>query len=198
VDPAIAKIEWPEGAIVIVDVEKAKSDPANAVRGRVPAGCSPVRLAITADGTSLWTTLRNSDAVASYDTAKLLNDPEHARIGWIPVGRSPNALTITRDGRYVVISNSNRFGADANLPGTLTVIDPKRAAQGAAAIVGSIQAGVFPRHFGSSPDGKTIFLANAVSDTLQVIDAQHLPLKRTRVSAETTKAISQLANHDRP
>ena len=178
-DTATAKIDWPEGAILVVDVEKAKTDPSNSLRARVPVGCSPVRLAVAADGASIWTTLRNSDAVAAFDTAKLLADPEHARIGWVPVGRSPNALTITRDGKYVIISIGDRFGSDANRPQTLTVIDPKKAAQGAAAVVGSIQAGVFPRHFGLSADGKTIFLANAVSNTLQVIDADRLPLTPT-------------------
>lgn len=177
-DPATAKIERPEGAIIIVDVEKAKSDPANAVRVRVPAGCSPVRMGITADGASVWLTVRNNDAVAGFDTAKLLQDPDHARIGWVPVGRAPVGLTITRDNKYVVISNSNRFGADANSHQTLTVIDPKRAADGSAAVVGLIEAGAFPRQFGASPDGNTIFLANYLSNTLEIIDAEHLPLKK--------------------
>jgi DNA-binding beta-propeller fold protein YncE len=186
-DPATAKIERPEGAIVIVDVEKAKSDPVNAVRARVPAGCSPVRMGITEDGASVWITVRNNDAVAGYDTSKLLNDSEHARIGWVPVGRAPVGLTITRGGRYVVITNSNRFASNANTAQTLTVIDPKRAADGIAAVVGSIEAGAFPREFGSSPDGKTIFLANYLSNTLEVIDAEHLPVKPTPTPGQQPK-----------
>ena len=186
-DPATAKIEQPEGAIVIVDIERAKSDPANAVRARVPAGCSPVRMGIMPDGASVWITVRNNDAVAGYDTSKLLDDPEHARIGWIPVGRAPVGLTITSGGRYVVITNSNRFATNANTAQTLTVIDPKRAADGMAAVVGSIEAGAFPRQFGSSPDGKTIFLANFLSNTLEVIDAEHLPVKPATTSGEQPK-----------
>jgi len=186
-DPATAKAERPEGAIVIVDVEKAKSDPANAVRARVPAGCSPVRMSIMPDGASVWITVRNNDAVAGYDTTKLLSDPEHARIGWVPVGRSPVGLTITGGGRYVVLTNSNRFAVNANTAQTLTVIDPKRAAEGAAAVVGSIEAGAFPRQFGASPDGKTIFLANYLSNTLEVIDAEHLPFKPATASGEQQK-----------
>src|SRR6202044_3003539 len=163
-DPSIAKITEPEGAIVVVDVEKAKTDPANAVRARVAAGCSPVRMGIMPDGTSVWITVRNNNAVAGYDTFKLLNDPEHARIGFVPVGRSPVGLVITAGGRYVVISNSNRFGTDADTAQTLTVIDPKRAIDGIAAVMGSIEAGAFPRQFGVSNDGKTIFLANYLSN----------------------------------
>jgi DNA-binding beta-propeller fold protein YncE len=186
-DPATAKIERPEGAIVIVDVEMAKSNPGNAVRARVPAGCSPVRMDIMPDGASVWITVRNNDAVGGYDTTKLMNDPEHARMGLVPVGRAPVGLTITRGGKYVVISNSNRFGSDANTAQTLTVIDPKRAADGASAVVGSIEAGAFPRQFGNSPDGKTIFLANYLSNTLEVIDAEHLPVKLATTSGEQPK-----------
>jgi len=186
-DPATAKIKLPEGAIVVVDVDKAKSDPANAVRARVPAGCSPVRMSIMPDGASVWITVRNNDAVAGYDTTKLLSDPEHARIGWVPVGRAPVGLNITGGGKYVVNTNSNRFASNPNTAQTLTVIDPKRAADGAAAVVGSIEAGAFPREFGASPDGKTIFLANYLSNTLEVIDTEPLPVKPATTSGEQPK-----------
>jgi DNA-binding beta-propeller fold protein YncE len=186
-DPATAKIKLPEGAIVVVDVDKAKSDPANAVRARVPVGCSPVRMSIMPDGASVWITVRNNDAVAGYDTTKLLSDPEHARIGWVPVGRAPVGLTITGGGKYVVNTNSNRFASNPNTAQTLTVIDPKRAADGAAAVVGSIEAGAFPREFGASPDGKTIFLANYLSNTLEVIDTEPLPVKPATTSGEQPK-----------
>jgi DNA-binding beta-propeller fold protein YncE len=178
-DPATAKIEWPEGAIVVVDVEKSKTDPANSVRARVPAGCSPVRMSITPDGASVWITVRNNNSVASYDTAKFLTDPDHARTAFIPVGPAPVGLTITHDGKYVLATNSNRFAADSNTPQTFNVIDPKQAPNGASAVIGTIESGAFPREFGSSPDGKTIFLANYLSKTLEVIDADHLPIKST-------------------
>jgi YVTN family beta-propeller protein len=53
--------------------------------------------------------------------------------------------------------------------------------------VGSIEAGAFPRQFGSSPDGKTIFLANYLSNTIEVIDAEHLPVKPATSSGEQPK-----------
>jgi DNA-binding beta-propeller fold protein YncE len=63
-EPEAGAKQIPEGAIVIVDVEKAKHDSSGAVLGRVPAGCMPVRLDITPDGSSLWTTVRKDDAIA--------------------------------------------------------------------------------------------------------------------------------------
>src|ERR1039458_7720447 len=65
---------------------RAASDPAQAVVARVPAGCSPVRMAITPDGARIYVTARNSNAVLAFDAAKLLSDPEH-EIGERRVGK---------------------------------------------------------------------------------------------------------------
>ncbi len=171
-DPTATRIEKPEGAILVIDVEKAKHDPANAVLQRVPSGCSPVRLDIAADGSSVWATIRNNDAVAAYDATKLLKDPEHARIAWIPVGKAPVGIIVTRDGKYVLSANSNRFGSDAKSAQALTVIDRRRAA-----VLGTIAVGALPRNFSSSRDGKTLLLTNFLSDTVTLIDAERLPYR---------------------
>jgi DNA-binding beta-propeller fold protein YncE len=47
--------------------------------------------------------------------------------------------------------------------------------QGAGAVLGIFHAGVFPREMRVSPDGNTVFLTNARSDFLQVIDVKNLP-----------------------
>src|SRR5438270_7391986 len=49
-DPATAQPRYPQGAIIVVDVAKAETDPAHSAVARVPAGCSPVRLAISPGG----------------------------------------------------------------------------------------------------------------------------------------------------
>jgi DNA-binding beta-propeller fold protein YncE len=166
----------PEGAIVIIDVEKAKSEPFNAVLGRVPTGCVPVRLTLSPDGRSIWVSVRNDDAVAAYDAEKLLANPSHSRIAWIPVGPAPVGIVITRDGKYVLNTNSGRFRANMESPQTVTVIDRERATlgPGPAATVGFINAGVNPRQLALSPDGRTIFLTNYLSKTVQLIDVGQL------------------------
>ena len=65
-------ITRPEGAVIVIDVARARKDPAHAVVARVPAGCSPVRMAISPDGDRIYVTARNSNAVLAFDTAKLL------------------------------------------------------------------------------------------------------------------------------
>jgi len=63
--PNVSDLVNPEGAVMAIDVARAKSDPAHAVVGRVPAGCSPVRMAISPSGDRIYATARNSNAVVS-------------------------------------------------------------------------------------------------------------------------------------
>ena len=167
-DPATSKITRPEGAIVVVDVARAKTDPAGAVAARVPAGCSPVRMAISPAGDRVYVTARNSNAVLAFDTAKLLSDAEHARVGTATVGSAPVPIAVIDGGKKVIAGNSNRFGKSAE-PQSLTILN---TAEMQAA--GTIQAGVFPREMAVSSDGGTLFLTNFGSKSLQVIDLTKL------------------------
>ena len=60
----------PKGAIVVVDVEIARKDPAHAVTSRVEAGCNPVRLALSPDGGRAYVTARKDNKVLVFETAK--------------------------------------------------------------------------------------------------------------------------------
>ena len=179
-DPATAKPENPTGAIIVVDVERAKSDPAKSIVSSVPAGCSPVRLAISPAGDRVYVTARNSNALLAFDTNALRNDTAHALIGTVPVGTAPVGVAVVNDGKLVVVSNSNRFSNDRKARQTLSVIDAAKVGDGKSALVGSIAAGVFPREFGQSPDGRTLFVSNYVSSELEVIDLNRLPLDKMK------------------
>lgn len=165
----------PEGAVVVVDIERAKENPTNAVVARIPAGCSPVRAALSPAGDRLFVTARNSNAVIVFDTERLLPDPEHARIGLMPVGKSPVPVAVIDDGTKVLAGNSDRFGAPTH-PQTLTVLDAKQFDKGAGAVIGTIRVGAFPREMRVSADGNTLFLTNAGSKSLQVLDVKNLPI----------------------
>ena len=159
----------PEGAVLVVDVAKAKIDPAHAVVARVPAGGSPVRLALSTSGERLFVTARNSNAVLVFDAVRLRTDPDHARIAAVPVGSAPVPLALIDGERKLVVGNSDRFAANANSASTLTVIDVTRVAEGAKAVLGTIPCGGFPRELRLSPDGRTLYLTNFLSRSLQVI-----------------------------
>jgi DNA-binding beta-propeller fold protein YncE len=174
-DPSTAEITNPEGAVIVVDVARASTDPAQAVVARVPAGCSPVRMAITPDGARIYVTARNSNAVLAFDTAKLLSDADHARVGEASVGAAPVPIAVVDSGRKVVAGNSNRFGASTAAQ-SLVVLDAAKMEAGTDAVLGAIAAGAFPREMALSADGHTLFLTNFGSNSLQVIDVDRLPL----------------------
>jgi YVTN family beta-propeller protein len=177
-DPATAKPRYPQGAIIVVDVQKAQTDPAHSAVAHVPAGCSPVRLAIAPDGTRVYVTARNSNALLAFDTSKFQTDAANSRVGSVPVGSAPVGVAVVNGGRQIVITNSNRFARDQTARQTLTVIDAARVVEGQSAITGSIPAGVFPREFGQSPDRQTLYVANYNSNELEVIDLKRLSVER--------------------
>jgi DNA-binding beta-propeller fold protein YncE len=166
--------EVPEGGVILVNVRRAFSDPATAVVAKAPAGCSPVRLAISGKGDLIWVSARRSDAVLGFDTSKLRSDPLHARIGSVTVGTAPVGIAVLPDSKHVVVANSNRIAANPNGSETVSVIDMDKVRAGRPAVVGKIPAGAFPREFSQSSDKRTLFLGNYLSDTLEVIDLKKL------------------------
>jgi DNA-binding beta-propeller fold protein YncE len=171
-------LKYPEGAITVVDVARAKSDPANSVVAKIPAGCSAVRLAISPRGDRAYVTARNSNALIAFDTAKLISDPAHARIAVVPVGFAPVGVAVVNQGTQIVVTNSNRFGGrGANDKQSLTVIDAAKVSSGAGAVVGTIPAGAFPRELRLTSDLRTLLLTNFTSSSLEIIDLARLSLE---------------------
>jgi DNA-binding beta-propeller fold protein YncE len=160
----------PEGAIHVVDLARAVTDPAHSIVSNTPAGCSPVRLVLSPDGTRAYVTARNSNALLAFDASTLTSGSPAEPIGRVPVGSSPVGVAVVDQGRQIVVTNSNRFAGGAGDRQSLTVIDAARAMQGAGAIVGAIPAGTFPRELRVTPDGRTLILTNFGSRTVQMID----------------------------
>jgi len=174
-DAGGARPSHPEGAVIVVDVEKAKTDPEHSVLKWLAAGCSPVRAVISPGGDFLYVTARASNAVLVYATAKMLSDPGHALVATVPTGTAPVGITLADGGKRLLVANSNRFGGSGNQ--TVTVIDATRVSSGQAAVLGTLPAQSFPREFASSPGGKTIFLSNFNSNSLEVIDMARVEIK---------------------
>jgi hypothetical protein len=167
----------PQGAIHIVDVRRASTDPAHAVVASVPAGCNVVRLVLSPSGDRVYVTARNSNALLVFDAAKLRSDATHALIGRVRVGTAPVGVAVIDSGRQLVVTNSNRFAGSANDRQTLTVIDASKVADGERAILGSIPAGAFPREERVTSDGKILIVTNFASKQVEVIDLLHLPVE---------------------
>lgn len=163
----------PDGAVVVIDAHKAAVDPAGSVVARVPADGSPVRLALSPDGRRLYVSARASNSLLVFNTPDLLHHsvPTPDRVA---VGQSPVPVALVRDGALAVVGNSQRFGG-ANQDSTLTLVDTRRIGTTAAPVIGTWRCGAFPRNFCVAPDGRTLFLANFGSGSIQVIDVAKLP-----------------------
>jgi DNA-binding beta-propeller fold protein YncE len=166
----------PQGAILVVDVARAVVEPAKSVVATVPAGCSPVRLVTSPQGDVAYVSARASNALLAFDTTKLVDDPANARIGAVPAGVAPVGVEVIDEGKRVVVTSSNRFAGDAGDRQVLTVIDATKIVDGAAAVLGTIPAGAFPRELRTTADGRTLLLTNFASKSVQMIDVARLPV----------------------
>jgi len=156
------------GAIFAIDVAKAESNPRDAIVAKIPGGCAPVRMSLSADGLTAWVSNRGANSVSPISTSKLLAGDQTALGAPIAVGSNPVAIAATRDGKYVLVGNTNRFGAGGTAAGTVSIIDTN-----SRSVIGTLQVGEFPREF-SHGVGSTLFLANNRSDTLTVFDESRL------------------------
>lgn len=169
---------FPQGAIHVIDVAKAKTNAADAVIHSVPAGCSPVRLVLSPSGDRAYVSARNSNALLTFDTRKLRDDPSNALLGRVPLGTAPVGIAVIDDGRKIVVTNSNRFAGDPTDRQTLNVVDASKISAGAEAVMGVIPAGAFPREMRVTSDGRVLLLTNFGSRSVQMIDLTRLPIQR--------------------
>jgi hypothetical protein len=156
------------GFITVIDTQRAIDLKSNAILSRVAAGCSPVRLVENADAARLYVSARGDNVILAFNPELLEADPEHALLQAIPSGGSaPVGMRLFAQDTMLAVANSNRF-AEAN--GTVAILDVANLTNPAnRAPVTAWTAGVFPRNIGISRDGRTLYLTNYTSRSLQVI-----------------------------
>jgi YVTN family beta-propeller protein len=150
-----------------------------------PGGGNPAPggLAVSADGETLYVCLSRNNALGVVD---LRSDKVVAQI---PVGVAPYGVVVTGGappaGNKAYVSNwGGRHPAagepSADSSGTPTLIDPRTGVASSGTIsvvdleqgkeVGSIAVGLHPCGLALSHDGSRLFVANANSDTVCVVD----------------------------
>lgn len=162
------------GTLTVIDLRKAETSPASSVVATVDAGCQPVRVITSADGTQVWVTARASDDLLCFSAARLAADPAHALVAVVRVGEAPVGLAAVRGGSLIVVADSNRFGA-SGATADLDVVDVAAAFSGGKAVVGHIASGAFPREMALLPGG-TLLVSNYGSGRLQAVDVPTIPL----------------------
>jgi DNA-binding beta-propeller fold protein YncE len=154
------------GLLTVIDVAKAtKRQDAEAIINTAAAGCSPTRIAVTRDGTTLWVTARGDNSVLAFDTAKLEMDPDKALIGHSNTGgAAPVGLALFYNEKFLAVANSNRFGDGEANATILSVADPA-----AISVVATISTGKFPREITVGSNDATLYLTDFDSASFQVI-----------------------------
>jgi DNA-binding beta-propeller fold protein YncE len=166
-----------QGALFVIDVTRARRGQSDALVTRLPAGCNPVRVALSPTGANAYVTARGENNLVVFDTRKMITDSAHAIVAKVPAGIAPVGVAVFEDGRSVVVTNSNRFNGGPNDAQPLTVVDATRVAARSAAVRGTIQAGAFPRELRVTADGKTLLVTNFNSKTVQLVDIARMTLR---------------------
>jgi DNA-binding beta-propeller fold protein YncE len=170
----------PQGAIIVFDVAQALRDPTHAELSRVAAGCNPVRLVLSAGGEVAYVSARDDNMLEAFDTQRLVGDTAHALLGKVEVGIAPVGVAVVDSGARVVVTSSNRFGGNAQDRQPLTVVDAVQLRAGKGAVLGTIPAGAFPRELRLTVDGRTLFVTNFASRSVEMIDLSRAGPRMTR------------------
>jgi DNA-binding beta-propeller fold protein YncE len=102
----------PQGAILVVDVERALKDPARSVIAAVGAGCSSVRLVLSPTAERAYVSARNSNALLVFDRRHELESIwRHRRGGQAVAERDRRVESRRRRERGCRLDSVRRFSA---------------------------------------------------------------------------------------
>jgi DNA-binding beta-propeller fold protein YncE len=139
---------------------------------------------LSPQGDRAYVSARGSDALLVFDTEKVKRSDPYSLIAAVPVGRSPVGVSVAKDGALIVVTASDRFTSDANAPQHLTFVDATKIVAGGSAdgtgdmgpVLGMVMAGAFPRELYLTPDGGTLLVSNARSQSLDAINLSTIKL----------------------
>jgi serine/threonine-protein kinase len=164
------------GMVTVIDLARAETNPAQAVKTRVQAGCAPVRVIASADGQTIWVTSRDSDALLGFSAAKMVSDPTHALKAKADVGTAPIGETFANvNGQTRILVADSNLNSVSGAVANVAVIDPAKALRRVPSLLGYVSTGKIPRQFTIQPGGKTALVTNTGSGQLQAIDLGTLP-----------------------
>jgi DNA-binding beta-propeller fold protein YncE len=162
------------GTLSIVSMQRAEKDPAGAVVSTVRVGCQPARALLSANGSVLWVTDRQSDELLAFSTARLRSDPRQALIARVMVGEVPLGETFVDGGRRIVLADSDLNGPKTAVA-NLAVVDTAAALAGRQALLGYVPTGLLPRAVVAEPGGTTLLVSDQKSGQLQALRVAGLP-----------------------
>ena len=120
----------------------AEVSPKTAFVSSAKAGCSPSQVLTSADGSTVWVTARDSNALVGFSAAKLPADSKHALVAVVAVGRSPVGEVLVNGGQDIVTLDVSGFVPGG---GNLAVVSSARALSGDQALLRLVKTPLLPR-----------------------------------------------------
>jgi DNA-binding beta-propeller fold protein YncE len=166
----------PHGRLWVIDAARAEAgNIAHAVLGSTPAGCQPVRVALAPDGSEVYVTALQSNALLAFSAKALQTRPRSALQAVVPVGSEPVGLTLADHGQIALIADSNRglvpSSTRRDQRPTISVVSTHAALAHQTALIGDIRAGLFPRDLSFDSRTGEVQVANFSSDTVEEFKA---------------------------
>jgi DNA-binding beta-propeller fold protein YncE len=157
------------GTLSVIDVKRIELDAAQAVVARVPAGCGPVRVAVSPDGRTVWVVARRSNELLAFRADQVVAGRAAAPVARLAVGVSPQGLRLVRDGRFALVASADR-SRNVDAAQSVVVVDTAEALAGRPALRKTVTVGGLPNDIAVSPDQKMAFVANNGTSTLSTLD----------------------------
>lgn len=149
----------------------------------------PSGLALSPDNKTLYVSLFNNGTLAAADLTSYDPQTGNARVVETPVGSSPEAVAVTQAGDKIYVANRGGKSPEAGdtldqedpvvvdpetykvATGTVSVVETTKFARDAEhAVVKTLSTGLQPAAMTLSRDGKHLFVANANSDSVSVVE----------------------------
>jgi len=156
------------GTLTVIDVKRMELDPANSVVARVPAGCGPVQVAASPDGSLVWVIAKRSNELLAFRRDQVLAGGTRP-VAAIPVGAAPVGLRLVRNGGVALVASSDR-SQEPGTPQTVHVVDTAAVLAGRPALRSAVTVGGLPQEIDLSPDQRTAYVANGGSSSLSTMD----------------------------
>lgn len=160
------------GALNVIELKRAVSDPPRSVIATAAAACAPVRVAVSAAGTTVWVTAKDANALLGFSAVALRSDPAHALVSVTRVGEQPLGLAVAGGGRLVLVADSNLSNSRRARSGVSVV---ETASSGKPTLLGSIPAGKLADAISVAPTGDGALVTNSDSKQLEALALHRLP-----------------------
>jgi DNA-binding beta-propeller fold protein YncE len=154
------------GTLDVVDIGTVQTNPAGSVLAAIAAGCSPTRVILRNNDQIAWVSARDQNNLLAFNALDIITNPSAMPLATVPVGIAPDGVQPFSHGRFMAVANTNRFDSCKGAGGTVSILNIERGLY--SKTVGTFNAGVFPRQWALSPNGKLLYLTEYGSDILAI------------------------------